>query len=233
MFDSRRVNRLALIEELRAQVQHLEGRRQVASLPVHEALAPVVQLQAGHAYAVNSATMAMLLMAGPSMGGAWCAVVGTDSWGIEAAQAMGVDLSRLVLVPEPGSDWINVVGALIDAVDVVILARSFSRQRCVTEHDAARIKTRLQRKQAILIAWDIPWPRVQATLRLSDVRWFGIGSGQGYLQARQATIEVHRNGRLATALRLWLPDADRVVRPVDGVAAVAHHDVVPVIQGVG
>lgn len=219
------MERLALIDELRAQITKLQGRPTASSIPTHEALANRLQLQPGHAYCVDSATLAMLLMAGPSQNGSWCAVIGTESFGFEAAQSLGVDLSRVVLVPDPGDQPINVIGALLDVVGVIVIADQVRLR--ISDHDASRIQSRLQRHQAVLIAWGMAWPRAQAHLRLTQVQWLGIGQGEGHLQARQATIEVRRAGKLSTTERLWLPDATAAVRPVDG-AVVRNHPAVVV-----
>jgi len=42
--------------------------------------------------------------------------------GLLAAYELGVDLERLALVPEPGPDWPQVVAALLDGIDVVVVA---------------------------------------------------------------------------------------------------------------
>ena len=57
-------------------------------------------------------TLALALMAGPSRAGSWCAVVGVTDFGVEAASALGVDLARTVVVPEPGEQWLEVTAAL-------------------------------------------------------------------------------------------------------------------------
>lgn len=208
------MSRAALIDDLRAKVRQLEGRPQVASLTVHPALSGMLDLQVGHAYTVDSATLAMLVMAGPSShDGAWCAVVGADDFGMEAAQSFGVDLERTVLVPDPGEDWLAVVAALVDVVSVVVVAG-----RDISARDAQRMAARLYERQSIIIAWDGAWPRARAHVRLTDVVWHGVERGSGHLQSRQATIEVQQVGRPAARRRFWLPDGDQQVRAVEPLA---------------
>lgn len=205
------MSRAALIDDLRTQVRRLEGRPPATSLRVHPVLSGLLDLQAGHAYTVDSATLAMLLMSGPSSAdGLWCAVVGAADFGLEAAQSFGVQLMRTILVPDPGSDWLWVVAALVDVVSVVVVTG-----RDITRSDAQRLAARLYDRQCVVVAWNCGWPQVRADLRLTEVRWYGPQRGAGHLQARQATIEVQTGGRPPARRRVWLPDAEHRIRQVD------------------
>ncbi len=93
---------LDTIAQLRTRMERLHDGVPRLPLETHPALAGLVQLRAGGSYAVDSATLALALMAGPSRAGSWCAVVGVGDFGAEAASALGVDLDRTVLVPDPG-----------------------------------------------------------------------------------------------------------------------------------
>src|SRR6187455_963660 len=99
----------------------LEAGTTAPPLETHPALAGLVQLRAGASYSVDSATLALALMAGPSRAGGWCAVVGVLDFGAEAAAALGVDLDRTVLVPDPGEQWLEVTAALVDVATVVLV----------------------------------------------------------------------------------------------------------------
>ncbi|MCQ8210794.1 hypothetical protein NPS74_24235, partial [Cutibacterium acnes subsp. acnes] len=46
-------------------------------------------------------------------------VVGLPELSVEAARQWGVELSRLVLVPDPGN-WLETVATLIEGLDVVL-----------------------------------------------------------------------------------------------------------------
>lgn len=99
-----------------------EVDRQLPTLPAVAELLPGAGLRSGAVYSVRTSTaLVMAMMAGPSAEGAWCGVVGMPSFGAEAARGLGVDLERLVLVPDPGQDWLNVVAALVDALTVVVV----------------------------------------------------------------------------------------------------------------
>lgn len=203
---------LAVIDELRAQVQKLQGPVVPAPLAVHPVLADLVTLRAGASYQVAGLSLAMLLMAGPSAAGAWCAVVGIPDFGVEAARELGIDTTRLVVVPQLNAEeLLAVLSALIDVVDVVLVAGVH-----VTATQSARLSARMRDRGCFLITAG-PWPRTEAQLRSSSIEWRGIGEGYGHLQARQVTVEVRRQDRLAARRRIWFPDHELRVRPVDAV----------------
>ena len=209
------------VAELQARIRGMQRIRiDSHGLPTSPGVAELLPggvLRAGAAYSVHSSTsLALALLAGPSAAGAWCGVVGMPSLGVEAAAASGIDLDRLVLVPDPGAQWLQVTAALADVVTVV-LARPPSS---LTSAEVARLGSRLRQRGSTLIALG-DWPQSEATLRVAEDRWMGLGSGHGYLAARQVTVSV--TGRTLTGKprrkQLWLPDAEQSIRPA-GLAGV-------------
>lgn len=203
------------VDELRTRVTQMQGRPATQPVRTHPALAGLLQLQTGSSYGVESASLATLLLAGPSADGLWCGIVGSPGRdgtgiGLEAAAAAGVELSRTILVPDPGDAWLEVTAALIDVLGIVVV-RPPAR---VSEGDAARLAARLRQRGSLLVAWG-DWPRCDARLGLSDVEWVGLGSGHGHLQARQATVEVRRGTAPPVSKRLWLPDTDLTIRSAE------------------
>jgi hypothetical protein len=198
------------LSELRERVNQMQGRPAAQPVATHPALAGLLQLQTGSSYSVSSASLVMALMAGPSADGAWCAVVGSAEFGLEAAAATGVELRRTILVPDPGEAWLEVTAALIDVLGVVVVVPPPG----VRDKDVSRIGARLRQRGGILIAWG-DWPRCEARLTMRDVEWVGTGRGHGHLQARSATVEVRRGTAPARTGRLWLPDADLAIRRVE------------------
>ena len=197
----------AVIADLKAQVQRMEGPAARWPMPTHPVLSSLLQLRSGGVYQVASPSLAMLLMAGPSSAGAWCAVVGIPQFGIEAARAIGVRTERVVYVPEVQTDELfNVVAALMEVVDVVVLAPTR-----VTPTQAARLVARMREKHCLLATWGA-WPSADARLDWSHIEWRGVGLGHGNLQARRVTLEVHRGDRRTGAKRVWFPDVNLVVR---------------------
>lgn len=185
-------------------------------LPTHPAVSELLagaSLRGGAAYSVRgSAALVMALMAGPSAEGAWCGVVGMPSFGAEAARGLGVDLERLVLVPDPGRDWLNVVAALVDALAVVVVRPPGE----VTSGEASRLAARLRTRGAMLIVSG-SWPGSEARFEIESNTWTGLGDGEGLLTARRATVVV--TGRRAAVHtrrhQLWLPAADGTIRSAE------------------
>ena len=197
----------------------MQGRPASQPLATHPAFSGLIALQTGASYGVDSASLAMALMAGPSGDGAWCGVVGSAEFGIEAAAAAGVELSRTILVPDPADQWLDVTSALIDVLTVVVVKPPGR----VSEGAASRISARLRQRGAMLIAWG-DWPRCEARLTMNDISWVGLGRGHGHLRARQATVSVRKGTAPAEQRRLWLPDADRAIRRVDVESGVGAAD---------
>ena len=191
----------------------MQGTAISHSLPTLPALRSLVQLRTGASYAVDSPVLAMALMAGPSAAGSWCGVVGVPDFGIEAAAALGVDPDRTILVPEPGENWLNVAAAMIDVLTVVVVQPP-GVAGAVSQHQAARLGSRLRQREAVLIALG-DWPRCEARLQTRGTRWSGIGQGHGHLSARRVRVSSGRVGSPSTEAELWLPDVDAQVRIVD------------------
>jgi hypothetical protein len=199
----------ATLRELQDRVNSMQGRPAAQPLATHPAFAGLLQLRTGATYGVDSTSLAMALMAGPSAEGAWCAVVGLRAFGAEAAAAAGIELSRIVLVPDPADRWQEVASALIDVLTVVVLKPPTR----VSAGAAAKLSARLRQRGAVLVVRG-DWPRVDARLSLGDARWSGLGRGHGHLRARQVTVAVRSGTAPARTRRVWLPAADQMIRPV-------------------
>lgn len=216
MFES--AARAEQIDALRDRIRGMERTKlDDRTLPTSTALGDLLPggaLVVGGSYAVDGSTaLALELLREPSRSGMWCAIVGMPDVGVEAAAALGVDLDRLVLVPQPGEQWFAVVSALVDAVGVV-LVQAPPRAR-VGDAMASRLASRLRQREAALVAMG-SWPRAQAQLSVVESDWAGIGAGFGRLAARQVTVASSSpawQGRQRSR-RLWLPDAGGAVAPV-------------------
>ena len=176
-------------------------------IPTHPALTEVVQLRAGGAYALDSSTLAMALLAGPSAAGEWGAVIGVPDWGLEAASELGIALERLILVPDPGESWLEATAALIDVTACVVVKPSVR----VTERTAERLAARLRTRSAALLVIG-EWPRADMRLRMTQPRWSGVGEGHGVLTARQVVIESQRGSAPIRRASVWFPAADGGLR---------------------
>jgi hypothetical protein len=195
------------------------GRRGAPALPVHPALSEVLPggLRRGSTVAVTGSISLLLAVLGAaSSGGAWCALVGFPLISAEAASEYGVDLSRLAIVPAPGSSWTTAVGALLDAVDVVA-----ARPPRLVPGDVRRLAARARTREAVLIPYG-EWPGADVRLHVTGGRWVGIGNGTGRLRGRR--VDVHAEGRGQAArprsASLWLPAAGGGVETAEPTARV-------------
>lgn len=204
-----RADRLAAARAAAGQADRRFGittpGRPLETLPALAALLPGGALSTGAAYSVlGSVALATALLAGPSAAGEWCGVVGVPGFGAEAAAAMGVDLDRTVLVPDPGPELVAVVSSLVGALAVVLVGPPGP----VGDAEAGRLAVRLRQRGTALVVCG-RWPRSEAELSLTDGDWHGLGAGHGHLSGRLATVTVHarRTARPRQA-RLWLPDRE-------------------------
>jgi len=208
------------IRQLRERVSRMQDGLPRLPLETHPALAGLVQLRAGGSYSVDSATLALALMAGPSRAGGWCAVVGVDDLGAEAALALGVDISRTVLVPDPGDHWLEATAALIDVVTLVVV-RPTTR---VTEQVAAKLGARLRKRSAALVAWG-EWPRCDVRLRTQEPQWSGLGAGHGHLRSRRLMVEARRGSAPPRRGALWFPTEDQGYRRAEPAQVASVEDI--------
>ncbi|OFI39443.1 hypothetical protein BIU82_14020 [Arthrobacter sp. SW1] len=186
-------------EDLQTRIHLMQGRRaREHSLPVVPALKRVLPagLRPGGVYSLQgSMSLAMALLAGPSLNGAWCGVMGLPDFGVEAAAGFGVALDRLVLVPDPGERWLQVLAAMTDVLPVV-LACAPAR---TAPADAARLGARLRERGSVLLVAG-NWPQSEAVLRVSGQDWEGLGQGHGHLSRQELRVEVALRGASRTAV---------------------------------
>ena len=73
--------------------------------------------------AVCSGARSLLLsmVAAVTAAGGNAAIVGQPDIGLLAAAEMGADLSRLAVIPDPGTDPVEVAAVLVDGMDLVVL----------------------------------------------------------------------------------------------------------------
>lgn len=194
-------------------------------LPVFSTLLPRAAVQRGSVVACRGPAalgLAAAVLAGPSAAGSWTAVAGLPSLGVAALAETGVALHRLVSVVEPvgapfdDSQWADLLAAMIDGFEVVLVGPAVQRVRPAT---ARRLVARAQSKGALLVAVDNVAFGADLVLRATDAEWLGLGQGHGI--ARQRLLEVELSGRRvprARRARWWLPGPD------GGVSAASRAD---------
>jgi hypothetical protein len=142
--------------------------------------------------AVGSNSLIMALLAEAMAAGSWAAVCGLPTFGALAAGAdYGLDLSRLALVPDPGSRWTVAVAALLDGVDLVVV-----HAPTVTPGEARSLSARARQRGSVLIT-TTPWPGSDLTMEVVDRRWSGLGQGHGRLRRQEVTLRAVGRGQAA------------------------------------
>ncbi len=212
------------VHELRHRIQAMEQNSAHPKVfPVHSALSPLFPqggLITGAVYSVDSsASLLWSLVAQLTQQGTWCAVVGMPDLGIAAAEELGVNVDRLVLVPSPGSQCMAVLGALIDVVGVCALG-SFPTP---SQRALSTLYGRLREREATLLVRS-PWPRVDAALAVEH-QWSGINAGSGLLQEHRLRITATpRSGHTTRVCDVVIDHSGlREVSPVASVIDIATH----------
>lgn len=204
---------------LRREISRMQRRRsENAVLPLDPSLAsllPEEGLQTGAAYTVSpSPSLVLALLSAASRKGHWCAVVGMPTLGVEAAAAFGIDLTRLILVPEPGERWLAATSALAEVVPLIVVNPA-SRAR---DADVSRLGARLRDRGCTLLVTESPssdsraagsaerWPQSEGSIRIHDPRWHGLGAGWGLLSDCTVTVTATtRHSPRPSSVRVQLP----------------------------
>jgi hypothetical protein len=162
-----------------------------------------VAVAAGRPAAGSGGTSLLLaLLSAASRAGSWCAVVGVPELGALAAAESGIAVDRLALVPNPGPEWPTVVAALIDGVDVVVVAVPGP----VSPSIASRLVARSRQRGSVLMPFG-RWDGADVTLQVMHGMWDGLGPGHGRLRRREVTITARGRGAAARPreITLWMP----------------------------
>jgi hypothetical protein len=210
------------------------------AIPVLEPLAGLLPdgVRRGDAVSVQARDaicdyLTLALLAGALAAGMWCAAVGVPELGALALADLvvgdddvdrGAALDRLLVVPSPGEAWPEVVTALADGVDLLLVRPSTEVRAEVGRRIDARLRqgrssgTRHSAALVVLGAWS----SARLILRTVSTTWTGLDGvgptrGCGRLTGGVSVLLAEgraTGGRRHTA-RLWLPGADGAVRPID------------------
>ncbi len=169
------------------------------TLPVSPALAgllPAGGLRRGTTVTVaGSAALVIALLAEATRAGSWAAITGIPDLGVAAAAELGVDLDCLALIPDPGTELVAVLSALIDGFDLVVLGPVAPHG--VQPQLARRLAGRVRNRGAVLLS-TTPWPGADLELTVSQRRWHGINAGgSGYLHSRELVATCRGRGAAA------------------------------------
>ena len=128
--------------------------------------------------------------------GGHAAIVGQPDVGLLAAVEMGADLSRIAVIPDPGSDPIEVAAVLMDGMDMVVLGLG---GRSVPATRARAVVARARQKGCTLLVTNGDWQGASARLdaRVCGYEITGRGRpGLGRIAKVQLAYSV--SGRIAS-----------------------------------
>ncbi|ORW03967.1 hypothetical protein [Mycobacterium kyorinense] len=194
-------NRAEQLKQLRRQMAAVSGKvgsrvplpEPEAGLPIPPMLAEVLPgaLPRGTVAVCSGARSLLLSMvAAVTAGGGNVAIVGQPDIGLLAAAEMGADLSRLAVIPNAGTDPVEVAAVLMDGMDLVVLGLG---GRSVPQTRARAVVARAHQKGCTLLVTDGDWQG--ASMRL-EARVCGYETGEpGFGRIRQVRLDVCARGR--------------------------------------
>jgi hypothetical protein len=178
--DQRRPNRAEQLEHLRRKMAAVSGkvgggRREVAPaidrfsdseslLPLPEILdnaLPAPLPRGTVAVLTGSRSLPLSMVAAVTAEGGHAAIVGQPDAGLLAAVEMGADLSRIAVIPNPGSDPVEVAAVLMDGMDMVVLGLG---GRSVPATRARAVVARARQKGCTLLVTNGDWQGASARL---------------------------------------------------------------------
>lgn len=141
--------------------------------------------------AVLSGARSLLLrmVAEVTAAGGNAAIVGQPDIGLLAAVEMGADLSRLAVIPDPGTDPVEVAAVLIDGMDLVVLDLGGRR---VTRTRARAVVARARHKGCTLLVTDGDWEGAQTRLQ---ARVCGYEFAPGFGRISGVRLQISGCGR--------------------------------------
>jgi len=146
-------------------------------------------LRPGSTVEVRGSNSLLLAMGAAAMAHErWIALVGLPHLGVPAAAEAGVALQRTVVVPSPGARAAEVVAALIEGFDVLVLGAG----RQLRDRDRRLVLARLRSRGAVLLSTN--WPGSDLQLVAHTQHTTGLGQGWGAVAERR--VELLAGGRL-------------------------------------
>ncbi|MEI6252869.1 MAG: hypothetical protein WCP30_08700 [Mycobacteriaceae bacterium] len=209
-------SRAEQLEQLRRQMAAVSGKvgarwrpaeRSIDVLPPSESLLPMPDslaeqlptgLPKGTVAVLSGARSLPVGMAAAVTGaGGHVAVVGLPDFGLLAAAEMGADLSRLAVIPNPGTDPVEVAAVLLDGMDLVVLGLA---GRCVPATRARAVVARARQRGCTLLVtggqWEGASMRMDARVSGYDITGSPVGApvaGCGRISA--VRLSVRARGR--------------------------------------
>lgn len=169
----RQLDRAEQLKQLRRQMAAVSGKvgnghrgieRAAEVLPTSESLLPIPEslaemvpggLPRGTVAVLSGAgSLPVSMAAAATAAGRHVAIVGLPDLGLLAAAEMGADLSRMAVIPDPGTDPVEVAAVLMDGMDLVLLGLG---GRAVSATRARAVVARARQKGCTLLVMRGTW----------------------------------------------------------------------------
>ena len=161
-----------------------------ARLPVPQLLTDVLPdaLPRGTVAVLSGArSLPLSMVAAVTAAGGNAAIVGQPDVGLLAAVEMGADLSRLAVIPDPGTDPVEVAAVLMDGMDLIVLAL---RGRSVPMTRARAVIARAQQKGCTLLVTDGDWQGASIRLKARVCGYETTSDQPGFGRISKVRLEV-------------------------------------------
>ncbi|HZD15102.1 MAG TPA: hypothetical protein VE196_08250 [Pseudonocardiaceae bacterium] len=168
-----------------------------AKLPIPPSLAEVLPgaLPRGTVAVLSGArSLPLSMVAAVTAAGQNAAIIGQPDIGLLAAVEMGADLSRLALIPDPGTDPVEVAAVLMDGMDLVVLGLG---GRSVPPSRARAVVARAQQKGCALLVVDGDWhgAHLRLAARVCGYQTTMGTANPGFGRISRVRIDVCARGR--------------------------------------
>jgi hypothetical protein len=147
-------NRAEQLKLLRQKMAAMSGDHTRADDLLLESAGPLGLSRGTVAVLSGARSLLLRVVAETTAGGGNAAIVGQPDIGLLAAVEMGADLSRIAVIPDPGTDPVEVAAVLIDGMDLVALGLGGRR---VPRSRARAVVARARTKGCTLLVTDGDW----------------------------------------------------------------------------
>ena len=165
------------------------------ALPIPQLLAELLPdaLPRGTVAVLSGArSLPLSMVAAVTAAGGNAAIVGQPDIGLLAAVEMGADLSRLAVIPDPGSDPVEVAAVLMDGMDLVVLALG---GRSVSLTRARAVVARAHHKGCTLLVTDGDWQGASIRLQARVCGYETTAVTPGFGRISAVRLDVCARGR--------------------------------------
>lgn len=164
--------------------------------PVSEPL-PVLLPRGTVAVLSGARSLMLRMVAAATAEGGHAAIIGQPDVGLLAAVEMGADLSRVAVIPYPGSDPVEVAAVLLDGLDLVVLALD---GRSVPMSRARAVTARARQKGCTLLVTGGDWQGASARLDARVCGYEMVGAGGAAVPGRgrigRVRLDTRTRGRI-------------------------------------